>query len=193
MPRSILMRKTLVKINNGLMLEEYERLSKDNRTNYNETFFLSLLAKNKEQGLTLQEATECASHLSKPTVLKFLERLLAKRQIFRVHRDKLIIYYPNNRPLHPLFNESINLGDKKYGIQLIDNLEGLSLFVQEIHRDLIGIETVSGGIMIPFNSIDKIMDTFNKIRSQRFKLVEEFKKQKLAEIDKKLKIEGGYE
>jgi len=182
------MRKIITKIRNELAPEEYEKLSKGNKVRYNENYIISLLEKNKEGGFTLQEADRIIHHLSKPTILKFLERLIAKRQIFKIQRDKLIIYHPNHRPIHPLLNKKISLGDKNYNIQLIDNPEGLSLFIQEINRDILGIEEITGGIMIPFVSVDKIVNVLNDIKNQQFKLIEDFKKQKLQEIDSSLKI-----
>lgn len=182
------MRKTVIKMRNQLALEEYDKLSKENKIRYNENYILVLLEKNKKRGLTLKEADKIILHVSKPTILKFLERLVAKRQIFKVRRDKLIIYYPNNRPLHPLLNKRISLDGRDYNIQLIDNPEGLSLFVQEINRDLLGIEEITGGIMIPFNSINKMVNVLDEIKDQQFKLIEDLKKQKLQEINNSLKI-----
>lgn len=182
------MRKTIEKIRNQLTFKEYGKLSKENKIRYNENYILFLLEKNKKRGLTLKEANKTIPHLSKPTVLKFLERLIAKRQIFKVHRDKLIIYYPNHRPLHPLLNKRVRLNSKDYNLQLIDNPEGLLLFIQEINRDILGIEEILGGIMIPFTSINKIINILEEIKDNQFKLIEDFKKQKLEEIDESLKV-----
>jgi len=183
------MEKTIVKIRNQLSQEEYSQLSKENKIRYNENYMLVLLEKNKERGLTLKEASKIIPHLSKPTILKFFERLIAKRQIFKVHRDKLIIYYPNNRPLHPLLNKRISLSDKEYNMQLINNPEGLSLFIQEINKDILGISEVVGGIMVPFSSISKMVNVLEGIKENQFNLIENFKKQKLREIDDSLKID----
>lgn len=178
-----------MKISDQLRLEEYEKLSKDSKRRYNENYFLSLLEKNEERGLTLNEAEKITAHLSKPTVLKILEKLIAKRQIFKVQRGNLIIYYPNHRPLHPLLNKKLRLGDKNYSFQLIDNPEGLSLFIQEINRDILGIEEISGGIMIPFNAVDKIINELEHIKKKEVELIEDLKKQKINEVHNSLNIE----
>ena len=177
--------KTTKIIKNGLSSEEYSQLSRQNKAKYNENYLLTLLDLNKEYGLTLTESSKMIKHVSKPTVLKFLERLIAKRQIYKVRRDKLIIYKPNNRPIHPLYNKTVTYGnDKKYLFQVIDNPDGLYLFIQEAIRDFFGMEEIIGGIMIPLEQIERIERIFSEVSKNKFKLIEELKQQKTIEINR---------
>lgn len=180
------MSRKINRIKMELTPKEYMQLSKQNKARYNENYISAFLDLNKEQGLTLTECSKVIKHLSKPTILKYMERLIAKRQIYKVERDKLVIYYPNNRPLHPLYNKTIILENgKKYIIQVLDGPDGLAAFVQEATKDLFGMEETVGGIMIPLCHIEKIQSVLLDISSKRMKLVDDLKRQTNMQVEQK--------
>lgn len=180
------MKKPTVKPKDELEIDEIKNLSKKDRDLYIQRYILKVIELNKEKGLTFNELYRNISFISKPTLIKFLDTFIAKRQVYKVKKEKYTEYYPNNRPIHPLINRTLNFDNKKYKFQLIDNPDGLYLYLQEIQKDPLGIEEIVGGIMIPFLAIDKIDVILKEVSIERPRLIEELKEIKMKEFDKKM-------
>ena len=170
-----------------LSTEELKGLTRTAKDSYIERFILKILELNKETGLSSRELYSKMNYLSMPTLHKFLEGLIAKRQIYKVRSGISVHYFPNHRPLHPLINKTIKVDDsKKYKFQLVEIESDLDVYLQEIERDFIGREEVKGGILIPLRGLKVITEYLTHLGEERPKLIEEFKKIKLDELDKKL-------
>ncbi|MFH1801510.1 MAG: hypothetical protein ABH804_01615 [archaeon] len=180
------LRKMVVKPKTELNEKEIFSLSRDDRELYIQRYILSLLESNKTSGLTLNTLNRLVTFVSKPTLLKHLNTLMAKRQIYKVKRGNAVEYYPNHRPLHPLISKIITLQKKKYKFQLIEYEDGLQLYIQEINRNVYGKEEVAGGILIPFTDLNQITTYLQKIEKEKLKIIENFKQQKIKEIESKI-------
>lgn len=170
-----------------LSITELKGLSSDARDAYVERYLLKLLELNKESGLTQREIHMELNHLSAPTLYKHLEGLIAKRQIYKVRTGMSVNYFPNHRPLHPLVNKNIQVDEnKKFRFQLVEIESDLSLYLQEIERDFLGREEIKGGVLIPLRGIKSISEYLSQLSQERPMLIEEFKKTKMEELNKKL-------
>ncbi len=178
----------LVKPLSELSEKELFSLSRADRELYLERYILSLLEKNKERGLTLNQLNRMVTFVSKPTLSKYLNTLLAKRQIYKVQRSNTTEYYPNNRPLHPLINKTLNFDTKRYKFQIVSYEDGLYLHIQEINKNPYGKEEIAGGILIPLNDLEKINDYLNYVGKEKVKIIENFREQKIKEFDEKINL-----
>lgn len=181
----------LIKPSSELSEKELFSLSRVDRELYIERYVLSLLEANKETGLTLNQFDRIITFVSKPTLSKYLNTLLAKRQIYKVQRSNTVEYYPNHRPLHPLINKILNFDRKRYKFQIISYEDGLYLYIQEINKNLYGKEEIAGGILVALNDLGKVNDYLKYIETEKIKIIEDFKEQKINEFENK--INGGDE
>lgn len=167
-----------------LSIEELRGLSRTAKDSYIERFILKILELNKETGLSSRDLHSKMNYLSMPTLHKYLEGLIAKRQIYKVRTGTSVNYFPNHRPLHPLVNKTIKVDDtKKYKFQLVEIENDLNVYLQEIERDFIGREDVKGGILIPLRGLKVITEYLAHLGEERPKLIEELRK--FTEIRKK--------
>src|SRR3989344_1495452 len=146
----------IVKPLSELNEKEVFSLSRADRELYIERYILGLLEANKESGLTLNQIDRIITFVSKPTLSKYLNTLLAKRQIYKVQRSNTTEYYPNHRPLHPLINKVLNFDRKRYKFQMVSYEDGLYLHIQEINKNPYGKEEIAGGILISLNDLGKV-------------------------------------
>ncbi|TAL51537.1 MAG: hypothetical protein EPN86_06465 [Nanoarchaeota archaeon] len=185
------MEKPITKPKEELSREELEHLPRKDKDAYLERYILKLLELNKEQGLNFSEVRQAVPYTSTPTLARYLETLAATRQIYKVRRGKNVEYYPNNRPLHPLINKTISSGNKKFKFQILEYDDGLQTYIQEINRDFLGREEVSGGILIPLNSVPIIAEYLLFLNKEKPKIIEEFRAEGIKKINRK--IGGGVE
>lgn len=158
-------------------------LSREDKDLYIQRYLLNLLENNK--GITFNSISRAVHFVSKPTLLKHLNTLMAQRQIYKVKKGNTVEYSPNHRPLHPLISKIISLQKKKYRFQLVEYDDGLQLYIQEINKNPYGKEEIAGGILIPFNNISPINNFLTQIEKEKFKIIEDFKQQKIKEIELK--------
>jgi predicted transcriptional regulator len=138
-------------------------MSPRDRDKYMEHSILEILKMNP-QGATISEITEATS-LNRATITKHLNRLVAIREVYRVERGSISIYYKNGKVSHAKTVEHSFANDKRYSFFRLTNDDEKSIYIQEKETNRFGTVKVKGGIII------KDQDFFEFIKElQKFML-----------------------
>lgn len=157
----------------SLMLspEEVQVLRPNEREKYVRSLIKEILSKN-ERGVMVSEIVD-ATNLSRITVTKHLEHLVAIREAYKSDRGTGSVYYLNGRPVHPTERISVPIGDKVYDFFKLENALGEFVFIQEKEQDELRLTTIKGGIMIKCQDMLKFKDALSKfiiLASQRIEV-----------------------
>ena len=101
-------------------------------------------------------------NISRKTISKYLEKLVALNEGYSKKAGNVTLYYPNHKSPHFTFEEELEIGNRKYRITLIENPLGEFLSIQEVSEDDLYGEKISGGILIPKNMIKDFIDFIKK-------------------------------
>lgn len=161
--------QAIVQPKDRLSPDEIKDIPITERGKYIEAYLSTLIHANKERGLTPTEI-ENLTGFPKNTLLKYLELLFSKGEIYRVKRGKAVIYYPNGRIFHPLRETDMVFDNKKYRISLVENPDGKQVYLQEKDIDENGFEDVVRGIMLPYEHLDAIISKLTEVKRLNLKL-----------------------
>ena len=154
-----------------LSKEEFRGLSRTRQQEYAEMAIFKLIQDREEGGVTLQEL-RTATPFAVSTISKYLDVLLAKRQVFKVSRGSVAFYFPNGTPVHEISHKEVNVGKRTYNISLIQNNLGKNVYVQELETDGLGLKRLMGGVMIPIGSALAISALIQKVAKEKAELTE---------------------
>lgn len=118
-------------------------------------------------GLTASEIGQLAK-VSEPTARKYLEKLCSIREAYSLKRKaNLTLYYPNGKPLH---------GFGRYRFEELPNIievtlargpeERLFFHLTEKRHSILEGEKTEGGVLIPFNQVDKLIGSLKKLKNR---------------------------
>ena len=127
---------------------EFRNLSRARQQQYAERAVFKLIEENPQNGVTLQEL-RVQTPFSVSTISKYLDVLLAKRQVYRVTRGNVSIYFPNGTPIHEIESFDVDADKKAYKIALIQDNAGKQIYIQEFEIDGVGMKQLAGGIVVP--------------------------------------------
>jgi len=151
-------------------VEKYSKFSPLDREKYLHNIIKEILETNP-QGVTAS-TIERNTSFSRRVVEKHLEMFVGTNQAYKIPIGPSIVYYPNERGMHPLHQEEFKINDKTYGLYLVENLFGKFLYIQEKKQQEFAGPEIMGGIMIP---IEKVND-FVSFLSDVIKKAEKFEK-----------------
>lgn len=100
--------------------------------------------------------------LNRKTISKYFEKFVALNEAYSKKIGSVVLYYPNHKSPHFTKEKEKKIGDKKYRLTIVENPLGEFVYVQEIEEDSLYGEKVSGGILIPKNSIKEFLDFMGK-------------------------------
>jgi hypothetical protein len=141
-----------------LSKEEIMSLPQRERGKFIESSVLSLIIANSKRGLTLAEI-ERITQYSKHTLYKHIELLYAKRKINKISRGGYSIYHSTGQIYYNNNFKDIMYGnDKRFSVQLLENIEGKNILIQEKELDENGFVNDIGGILIPIQIIPDLIN-----------------------------------
>ena len=152
-----------------LSQEQFQSLSRIRQQQYAEQLILKLIEDTKNEGITQREL-QGKTPFSISTISKYVDVLLAKRQIYKVARGNMIILYANGTPIHEISHKDIPVGDKIYSIAVIENAKGKQIYIQEFETDDIGMKHLAGGIIIPTHAAKALSGVIKMAAEENAKL-----------------------
>lgn len=138
--------------------EEIRSLSPQEKGRFIESSVLSLININNNRGLTLSEI-ENTTKYPKNTLIKHVELLHCKRKIHKISRGRFGIYYPNMDTNDEVRFRDIMYGNgdsQRYGVRIINNINGKHVLIQEREIDENGFVEDVGGVLIPISKISEL-------------------------------------
>lgn len=149
------------------MLDEkvYSHLAPKEKSEYMEATLQEILVLNKDIGITISNIL-AETYFDRKAVSKYLEKLVAKRIGYRVQRGKTIVYYINGRLIHHLFNKTVEVGNRHYSFKALFDGKQVSLFIQEIKKNDLGVIEEGGGIIVPLKDIDDFSQYISKVKTE---------------------------
>lgn len=163
-----------IEVKDLLNREDYLKLSPHAREKYLLQTMEDILKQNKDMGISVSDLLNSSTNypFTRRSVEKALKILVISNKAYPVKRGQLVIYFPNSRMPHPSATETIKIdGDKNYKLLFVENPYGKFLYVQENQKGMFGYET-RGGIMIPFEELDKILSGITKFVNKNKKYFE---------------------
>lgn len=148
-----------------LSCEEIRSLSPQEKGGFIESSILSLININGNRGLTLSEI-ENTTKYPKNSLIKHVELLRCKRKIHKISRGRFGIYYPNIDTHNEVRFRDImyGVGDShRYGVRIINNINGKHLLIQEREIDGNGFVEDIGGVLIPMSKISELTNMLLQI------------------------------
>ena len=126
---------------------------------------LEFLKKNPK-GLTTTEIAK-QTKISRKTLEKHLQLLVFENEIYMKTFGPTRVYYPNNR-MHYLDFERLNINNKTYWFDIMENEYGNFLLIQEKRKNNGWI--TQGSVLIPLNKINLFINSLSKIlKSKKLK------------------------
>jgi hypothetical protein len=120
---------------------------------------LGFLKKNPK-GLTTTEIQK-STKISRKTLEKHLQLLVYENEIYMKQFGPTRVYYPNHR-LHYIDFEKLNISNRTYWFDIMQNEFGEFLIIQE-KRKCDGKFFTKGSILIPLEKIKVFSNSLNKI------------------------------
>ena len=127
--------------------EEIKSLRPKDREAYISKLTLDILQLNASKGITIPELVN-KTKVSRITIAKHLNRLVAIREAYCVSRGKLTIYYKNGRVVHQTNMKDTYLNDRIYSFFRLKNEDGDFIYIQEKEQDRYNKIIVKGGILV---------------------------------------------
>lgn len=156
----------IVEPTDKLSADDIKAIPQNERGKFIESSVLALISANGTRGLTLAEI-EHATQYSKHTLYKHVELLHAKRKINRMARGGFVIYFPNGQLYNGQEYKDITYGkgnDHRYGVRLLENIDGQYVHIQERELDENGFPQDIGGVLIPVAIIPELVNRLLQIK-----------------------------
>ena len=126
---------------------------------------LEFLKKNPKGFTTTEIAKQ--TKISRKTLEKHLQLLVFENEIYMKTFGPTRVYYPNNR-MHYLDFERLNINNKTYWFDIMENEYGNFLLIQEKRKNNGWI--TQGSVLIPLNKINLFINSLSKIlKSKKLK------------------------
>ncbi len=120
---------------------------------------LNFLKKNPKGLTTTQIQKE--TKISRKTLEKHLQLLVYENEIYMKHFGPTRVYYPNHR-IHYIDFEKLNINNRTYWFDIMENEFGKFLMIQEKRKENNKYNT-KGSILIPLDKIKSFSSNLNKI------------------------------
>lgn len=142
-----------------LSREEYLELPPDERGEYLRRMIKKTIEMNPK-GISV---SDLASNLpfDKRAISKHLEVLEHTREIFTSKIGPTVLYHPNERPVHPGYEDEFEIQDHEYGIYHIKTRLGEFILLQEIKGG-----KIKGGIKIPKSGLNDYLDRLETLKEE---------------------------
>ena len=155
----------IVEPTDKLSLEEIRAIPQDERGKFMENAILALIQANGGRGLALSEI-EKVTQFPKNTLYKHVELLFAKRKITRKLIGRSAIYFPIGQ-----LNRRVELRDimygkgqhRRYGVRIIDAIDGKHALIQERELDANGFPEDIGGVLIPLAVVPELINMLRAV------------------------------
>lgn len=147
---------------NMLDEEAYNNLPIKDKSIYMEKTLQEILSLNKDTGVSISQILE-ETYFNRKSVSKYLEKLVARRVAYKIQQGVSIIYNLNGRLIHQLFQKNVPVGDRDYSFKALFDGKQISIFIQEIKKNELGIIEEGGGILVPLKSIKEFADYVFKV------------------------------
>lgn len=159
-----------------LTYEEIRSLPPHEKGRFIESSVQSLVQINKDRGLALSEI-EKTTKFPKNTLIKHVELLHSKRNIYKISRGRFSIYYPNLTSNEVQFRDIMygKGNSQRYGVRIVENIAGKHVLIQEREIDENGFVEDVGGVMIPLAKISELTNMLLQI-SNNLQLVQGMEK-----------------
>lgn len=149
--------------------EQYQGLSRVRQQQYAERLILKLIQDAGPEGI-IQTEIRKKSPFAISTISKYVDILLAKRQIFKIAKGNVIILHANGIPLHEIVHKDVQIAKKTYGIALIENGHGREIYIQEYETDEIGMKRLAGGIVIEAGATTQLVSAIEQVSKDTARL-----------------------
>ena len=144
-----------------LQKETFKTLPAKEKEEYISNVLKKILELNPD-GITISQIRE-ATGLTYSTVWHHLEILSCTAQCHKVSRGNLDVFFPTGKVSH--LNDYTK-GKASYSLSTVENREGKFICIHEKRENRTGNSTVSKGINIPFELIDKLTADIGKIKKK---------------------------
>lgn len=116
-------------------------------------------------GLSVDELVKLTNH-DKKTIQKHLEALIGLREVYSQKKNqRLVLYYPNGRPLHSVNKKNVDMGNTYFEISVAIGLKEQPFFhVLEKRVSLLEEDKVEGAILIPLDKLDNFIKSLQELR-----------------------------
>ncbi len=144
----------------GLPLNTRESLSTE-RVRY------TLYKYGRENGITALQCSKL-SGIAEPTTRKYLEKLCLIREAYSTKVGKTALYFPNGEPLHGFGRYRIE-DNPPYVVEAVLSRgprNGLLIHLTEKRFSVIDGELVQGGIVIPIEYVDKLVNAMKNLKKK---------------------------
>jgi len=145
--------------------EAYEQLPSKDKALYLEKVLQDILILNKNTGVTIPTLLEIAP-FSRKGISKYLEKLVARRVAYKIQQGNTIMYHINGRLIHHIFEKNITAGNRDYSFKALFDGKQVSIFIQEIKKNELGVIEEGGGIIVPLKSLDEFSTYISKIKNE---------------------------
>ena len=153
----------IVEPRDKLSLMDIKAIPQMERGRFIESSVNALINANGMRGLTLSEI-EKVTQYPKNTLYKHVELLFAKRKINRLSIGNTGIFYPNGQIYRGVAPKDIMFGnDRRYGVRLVENLDGRYIHIQEREVDQNGFPEDIGGVLLPLKIIPELINMINLV------------------------------
>lgn len=142
-----------------LQKEAFKTLPAKEKEEYLGNLLKRILELNPD-GVTISQIKE-ATELTYSTIWHHLEVLSCTAQCYKISKGNLDVYYPNGEVNH--LNEHGD-GKSSYAVSVIKSKEGKFVCIHEKRENRLGNNKVCGGIQIPFNLLDELIETLTKAK-----------------------------
>jgi len=162
----------LVEPTDKLSADDIRGLPQSQRGQFIESSVLSLINANGTRGLSVSEIVRVTQY-PKNTLLKHIELLFCKRKIHKITRGKFGLYYPNNiiqkTHLRDIMYGRNNV--QRYGVDVVHNIYGKYIRIQEREIDENGFPEDIGGVMIPVEKVNELINLLHIATKEAQELV----------------------
>lgn len=142
--------------------KHFLKMKPEERELFTERTLKSILEKSKF-GISISDIEKLKEfNLSRKTISKYFEKFVALNEAYSKKIGTVVLYYPNHKSPHFTKEKEKKIGNKKYRLTVVENPLGEFVYVQEIEEDSLYGDKVSGGILIPKNSMNEFLDFIKK-------------------------------
>ncbi len=144
--------------------EQMKQLSPDVRDTLIRSKIRKTVRELGERGLTVAEIVNCTG-FDNNIVTKHLKALEGLREVYSHRKGKrLVLYYPNGRPLHQLGKKRFDWGNPILEIYLAKGPnDGNFFYILEKKYTIIEGEVSEGAVMIPLDRIDEFIQALKDL------------------------------
>lgn len=142
--------------------EKYRGMNSHDQEEYIQTKISEILDINEERGVTVSDINN-NTPFSRTTIMKHLERLVSKREAYKIQRGKFTIYYSNGKPQHPEQRTQLELasGDVVRAT-FLNNSFGRFVYLENTNDN--GV--TGGGILIHRRDLRDLTDFVETVESK---------------------------